>query len=222
MHTVWIIEKNDQSNESIASMLMGNYAVRVFRSMQSFRLINKIGHKAPPDAFVIDTDDIAIEPEEFSQFVCTGNVGVPVLLVSSRSFQNSWINDPNNCLFYWVPKPLNPFDFIRFIRSIKDSRSEPSSVICFKNIALDQSNLRVTNTDSGLIIDLTSKELKILNLFMKNPYACLSREQISREIWKEIKVTPRTIDSYVSRLRMKLRDADFSIESVYGGGYVVR
>lgn len=71
----------------------------------------------------------------------------------------------------------------------------------------------------GETMTLPLKEAQLLKLFFERPGSCLTREEISAAVWTGVKVTPRTIDSHVCRLRKRLREAAIEIQSIYGDGY---
>lgn len=83
------------------------------------------------------------------------------------------------------------------------------------------------NTDSKVVsvagrdIQLTAKELSILELLMSNPEKLFSRERILSNIWGA-NVDPLTnvVDVYIGRIRKKLgKDESPFIETVRGMGY---
>lgn len=223
MYTLWILEKHDQSKRSIASILMGDHAVRVFTSLKSLRLIVSLGVNRPPDVVIIDADDISTANFDLQALGFADEVRRPILCVAERPYQNSWITDEINHFLVWVPKPINPFEFNRFLATFGKQKPGPENAhIRFKNIELDCESLTLVNKDSDTKTFLTLKEAKILKLLLTNPHSCLSRDTIASLIWNDVRVTPRTIDSYISRIRAKLCEAEFSIHSIYGDGYILR
>lgn len=61
---------------------------------------------------------------------------------------------------------------------------------------------------NGEILDLTAAEYKLLCLFMQNPNAVLSKEQILDKLWDSEGnyVDNNTLTVYIRRLRMKIED----------------
>ena len=84
-------------------------------------------------------------------------------------------------------------------------------------VYLDTLEIRVLPAKDRKI--LTLKESLILRTLAKKPDQCISREELSRCAWGTTKVSPRTLDSHISRLRKRLEGAELSILSVYGQGY---
>jgi DNA-binding response OmpR family regulator len=72
-------------------------------------------------------------------------------------------------------------------------------------------------------VQLTPREFQLLDLFLKNKGAVLTREIIMDRIWgMEAEVTPKTIDATVKLLRKKLSllaGERQQIHSIRGAGY---
>lgn len=61
---------------------------------------------------------------------------------------------------------------------------------------------------SGILLDLTAAEYKLLCFFMKNPNRILSKEQILNQLWDNegSYVDSNTLTVYIRRLRIKIED----------------
>ena len=68
-------------------------------------------------------------------------------------------------------------------------------------------------------IPLTKKEFEILCLLMDKPNKVFSREVILSNIWNGTKVTDRTIDVNITRLRKKIEPYGKKIVTRLGYGY---
>jgi DNA-binding response OmpR family regulator len=71
-------------------------------------------------------------------------------------------------------------------------------------------------------IVLTSKEYAILEYFMRNPKAILTRQMIENHIWNlSLDTESNVINVYIGRLRNKLnvKEEDGLIETIKGAGY---
>ena len=73
---------------------------------------------------------------------------------------------------------------------------------------------------NGEPIDLTKKELEILELLARDPSKVFSREEILDRVWREdVFVMERTIDVHITRIRKKLRGSGIKIINRSGFGY---
>jgi len=121
-----------------------------------------------------------------------------------------------------------PFAFEELLARIeivasRQSASVPSvTEIVLGELKLDLINRQVTRNDT--IIDLQSKEFKLLEYLLKNKGKIVTRTMLLEKVW-EYNFDPQTnvIDVHISRLRNKI-DKGFSypiIETIRGAGYLV-
>lgn len=72
-------------------------------------------------------------------------------------------------------------------------------------------------------VKLTSKEFQLAYYFFNNPDRLIARDHLLETIWtKNSKITTRTVDTHISRLRKKLKldgDTGWKLASVYHKGY---
>lgn len=90
------------------------------------------------------------------------------------------------------------------------------------DLDLDLINRKVTR--EGQVIDLQSKEFKLLEYLMHNPGKIVTRTMLLEKVW-EYNFDPQTnvIDVHISRLRNKI-DKGFPypmIETIRGAGYMI-
>ncbi len=86
----------------------------------------------------------------------------------------------------------------------------------FKNVLIDQDQkiCYIDNKD----IDLSRVEYELLVFFIENKNKIFSRRELLNEVWKS-KVTLRTVDTTISRLRKKLGEFNRYIKTRQGFGY---
>lgn len=79
-----------------------------------------------------------------------------------------------------------------------------------------------TVTKSGEKLTLTPTEFKLLQVFVKNPGAALTRTLLLEKLWDSEGnfVDEHTLTINISRLRSKIGDGDYNyIKTIYGMGY---
>lgn len=69
------------------------------------------------------------------------------------------------------------------------------------------------------VVNLTPKEFKMMEMFMKRPKRVWSRDELTNSIWGHEYVSSKNIDVYVKRLREKLGRYGELIKTVRGIGY---
>jgi two-component system OmpR family response regulator len=121
-----------------------------------------------------------------------------------------------------------PFAFEELLARIEIVASRQAALpptvteIVLGDLKLDLINRRVTRNDT--IIDLQSKEFKLLEFLLKNKGHIVTRTMLLEKVW-EYNFDPQTnvIDVHISRLRNKI-DKGFSypiIKTIRGAGYLV-
>lgn len=117
-----------------------------------------------------------------------------------------------------------PFDFEELLARIKTRlKRNNSHLLEIDDLKLNTQSLEVYRDDKK--IDLTAKEIRLLEYLMTNKGVVLSRERILNHIWAySPDVETRVVDVYIGYLRNKV-DKGYSrplIESVRGFGYVIK
>lgn len=111
---------------------------------------------------------------------------------------------------------------VEIVASRQSSGSPTITEIILGELKLDLMNRRVTRNDT--VIDLQSKEFKLLEYLLKNKGKIVTRTMLLEKVW-EYNFDPQTnvIDVHISRLRNKI-DKGFSypmIETIRGAGYMI-
>jgi hypothetical protein len=70
-------------------------------------------------------------------------------------------------------------------------------------------------------IDLSKKECELLAIFVANPNQIIKRDELTKKVWEDKGViVGRSLDTYISKLRKKLKEDDsIKLTNVHGVGY---
>jgi len=70
-------------------------------------------------------------------------------------------------------------------------------------------------------ISLSKKECELLAIFTANPNQIIKREELTKKVWEDNGVfVGRSLDTYISKLRKKLKDDDsIKLTNIHGVGY---
>jgi DNA-binding response OmpR family regulator len=120
----------------------------------------------------------------------------------------------------YMTKPFRFEELLARVRArLRAPGTEESTVLAVGSLELDLRTRRVRL--DGREIDLTPREYRLLEVFMRHPDQVLSREQLLSHAWGYA-VEPGTnvINVYVGALRKKLGEG--TIEAVRGVGYRLR
>jgi DNA-binding response OmpR family regulator len=125
---------------------------------------------------------------------------------------------------------VKPFDFrellvrIRAVMSRKTGKSAAQQTI-LKYADLELNNQTKTVSRSGTPINLTPKELRLLEYMLQNRERVLSRAEIAEKVWEtHFDTGTNFIDVYINYLRKKI-DKDFEIKLIHtkpGLGFIFK
>ena len=150
-------------------------------------------------------------------------ITTPTLILSAKNKVEDKVKGLRAGADDYLTKPFAYEELLARVE-ILASRNVPTSNT---NITLGELDLDLINrtvTRSGQVIDLQSKEFKLLEYLMHNPGKIVTRTMLLEKVW-EYNFDPQTnvIDVHISRLRNKI-DKGFTypmIETIRGAGYMI-
>lgn len=176
------------------------------------------------DAAVVD----AMMPEMDGFEMCVQlretNEWLPVLMLTARDGVTDRIRGLDSGADDYLTKPFAFGELTARLRALIRRRAvERPPVLQVGDLTLDTAAMVVTR--AGTEVELTAKELNLLELMMRHAGQVLSRGRILDEVW-DFAAYPdsNVVDQYVGYLRRKI-DRPFGrrdIETVRGMGYRLR
>lgn len=147
---------------------------------------------------------------------------IPIIAISAKNDDFDIMTGLNLGCDDYITKPFNNQVLIARINSVMrrvDRKSEETPIVTFKDLVLDTERYEARLNNK--IINLSALEFKTLNFLIKNQERVFTRLQIIESSRDEYNfdLDERVVDSIISRLRKKLGDYGYYIESVYGVGY---
>lgn len=131
--------------------------------------------------------------------------------------------DPASGFEDFIVMPCTPSELYARIRQVEWRRSEFSMEERVKvgRLVVDRAAHEVLV--DGRTISLTAKEFALLAFLAQNRGRVFSRESLLARVWGgRYEGGPRTVDIHVRRLRMKLGEDAFPLETLRGAGYKLR
>ncbi|MBI5236372.1 MAG: response regulator [Deltaproteobacteria bacterium] len=122
----------------------------------------------------------------------------------------------------YITKPFSPRELLLRVRAVLKRADGPvendEGRKTFNDLSIDGARHRVTV--KGGEVALSSTEFKLLAELIRANGRVLSRDVLLDRAWgQDCFVTPRTVDTHVRRLRVKLKSAGGYIETIRGAGY---
>ncbi|MGO4910367.1 response regulator transcription factor [Pseudorhodobacter sp. W20_MBD10_FR17] len=150
----------------------------------------------------------------------------PVVMISGRHEPYDRVRGLECGADDYIVKPFHIREVVLRLQKTLESYQNPVDAptkIVFDHSELDLKRMVAQDRD-GTPLDLTSMELQLLELFVRNPGRVLSRDEISNALYgRDWSHLDRSIDGHVARLRRKIGQPDELsplIRSVRGVGYV--
>jgi DNA-binding response OmpR family regulator len=178
------------------------------------------------DRVLPDTDGLTLLPKirEYTD--------VPVIITSSKGDQIDKVAGLDMGADDYITKPLPMQELASRIKaqlrrynslqeSAKKSGGEKTERLGFGKWILDCSRVQVFD-DKGRSCNLSAREFRLVETFVRAPNRVLSREQLLDKTRPEdLEVTDRAIDVQILRIRRKIGDTSDTIQTVRGVGYVL-
>jgi DNA-binding response OmpR family regulator len=177
-----------------------------------------------PDLIVLDLMLPKLDGTEVLREIRASDPDTRVLILSSKDHEADKVLGLSQGADDYLSKPFGLAELLARIRaSLRRARREQASPAApgFGRVALDVAARRVTV--GGEPVELTAREFDLLLHFVTHPGRVFTREQLMHAVWGPDHFgTPRTVDNFVARLRVKLEerpDEPRHFETVRGVGY---
>jgi two-component system copper resistance phosphate regulon response regulator CusR len=152
--------------------------------------------------------------------------GAPILLLTALDAKDYVVQGLDAGADDYLTKP---FDFrellarIRVLTRRTDPASTEVSILHFSDLQMNLKSKQVTR--SGVSIELTMKEFKLLEYFIRKPNVVISRAELASEIWNiDFNTGTNIVEVYINYLRNKI-DKPFEkklIHNIHGAGYILK
>ncbi len=185
-------------------------------------------YKANPDIKVAILDVMlpGMDGFEVLKYLRGKNSKLGVIMLTARTHEQDKVMGLEYGADDYISKPFSPTELVARIRSLirrlsSNQLAEKQDVIVSGIFSLNLSDRKFYKSEEE--IELTPKELEILELFLKNARKSLSRDQILNEIWgKNYFGDLKVVDVNMRRIRKKIEDDPAEpkfLKTVWGYGY---
>jgi DNA-binding response OmpR family regulator len=150
----------------------------------------------------------------------------PIMLLTSKDSLEDRVQELDSGADDYLTKPFALSELQAHVRALgRRGGSAEESILRLEDLELDR--IRHTAVRAGRMLDLTAREFEILEYMMLQGDRVVSREMLTREVWKESsRYTPidNVIDVQIARLRRKVDDPypRKLLRTVRGVGFVLR
>ena len=223
MRSILSVEDSPDSQRLIARALGSEYRVVFAESLQE--ATEKLDLEVPDlvllDVSLPDGDGFQL----CSQLQTDHRTrDVPILLLTARSEVRDRIMAFSLGADDYVVKP---FDLLE-LRTRVEARLRKNAARADRGQIIRKGKLRIDVTlhrveyvteEGDQEISLTPHEFRVLCRLASHEHRVFTRGQLLADLWNDVVVTERTVDTHVSNLRRKLGRAGRYVKSVRGVGY---
>ncbi|MDO4467360.1 MAG: response regulator transcription factor [Bacillota bacterium] len=150
-------------------------------------------------------------------------IQTPILLLSAKSEIESRVYGLDIGADYYLTKPFATKELIACIRAITRRKEQIIEVnLSFGDVELRSDQSELVNQKNTQSIQMSHKELQLIEILLSNKERIVSKEFIFEKIWGyDSDADFNSIEVYISFLRKKLAaiDSDVKIKSKRGLGY---
>jgi two-component system response regulator MprA len=176
------------------------------------------------DLVVLDLMLPGMDGLEVCRRLRTTNSSLPILVLTARDSVSDRVQGLDAGADDYMVKPFALAELLARVRALlrRAGPGEPE-LLQFGDLRLDTGTRQVYRSDK--LIELTSKEFDLLELFLRHPRKVLTRETIYDRVWGyDFGGESNIIEVYIRYLRQKLEADGKSrlLFTVRGVGYVLR
>ena len=178
----------------------------------------------PYDVLVLDVNLPGIDGFEVCDRLRVDGVRTPILMLTARDGVDDRITGLDTGADDYVVKPFDFHELFARVRALaRRGPAERGPMLTVGDLSLEVATHTVTR--AGVEIALSTKEIQLLEVFMRRPGQVLSRYELLEGAWEmDYENRSNVLDVYVRYLREKI-DRPFgveTIETVRGAGYRLR
>ncbi|MBM5827368.1 MAG: response regulator transcription factor [Cyanobacteria bacterium M_surface_7_m2_040] len=206
--TLLLVEDDDTIRETIADALqLEGYAVTaVANGRDALNLLQKAPAEAPYGLVVLDLMLPGLGGLEVCRALRAARNSTPILVVSARDSETDRVLGLEVGADDYLVKPFGMRELVARCRALlrrSALQQQEPSVLEHANLKLYPEECRVTR--DGVLVNLSPKEYRLLELFMRHPRRVWSRDKLLEQIWGYDYIgDSKTVDVHIRWLREKL------------------
>ncbi len=157
----------------------------------------------------------------FLKSIREANAKLPVIILTAKTDEDAVVEGLQAGANDYVRKPFGQKELLARIQTtLREQPENKNSQIRYGELLLLPEQRKIMAGE--VEVDLHRREYDILSYFIQNAETVVSRQSLLNFLDKDGEIFDRTIDSHVSHVRARLRQAQvkgIQISSVYGIGY---
>ncbi len=159
--------------------------------------------KEPPDLLLLDLMLPKVNGYEICRVARSRELEMPIIMLTAKGQEDDIVRGLEMGADDYVTKPFSIRELLARVKAFLRRQGPESSCYDFGECRLDLTAHKLFK--HGAEVDLTAKEFRLLEFFVKRPGRALTRDSILEAVWgDEVIVTDRSVDRCVTTLRGKI------------------
>ena len=159
---------------------------------------------------------------EILKYLRQEKIKTPIIMLTAKSEIDDKLNGLEHGADDYVTKPFSMRELLARIKAVLKRTNDIEDTECFEygDIVLDIKNAKLKCRDNE--IQISGKELELLEQLLLNKNQILSRESLVEKIWGyESDAEYNSVEVYITFIRRKLKliDSKVNVKAVRGVGY---
>ena len=220
MMTKALLIDDDQKLGDLLKNYLKSYDIDLSAINDPRNAIDTINNLAP-DLLILDVMMPHINGFELCKMIREES-NTPIIILSARGESDDKVKGIDLGADDYLSKPFEARELVARIHSLLRRTQKDLVGSSDQIFEVDQQRLEVSL--NGNVLDLTTKEFELMDLFIKNPGVIFTRDEIIKEIKGiDAHLFSRSIDILISRLRHKIENDPKEpklIKTIWGKGYM--
>ena len=174
--------------------------------------------RSAPDVIVLDVAMPAIDGLSVCRRLRGKGLPTPILMLTARDAVADRVAGLEAGADDYLVKPFAVPELVARLHALTRRGRATDSVLAYADLTLDVAARSATR--SGRPIELTGREVALLELLLRESGRTVTRDRALDEIWDDA-AEPNVVDRYITRLRRKLGDPPL-IRTLRGTGFQLR
>ena len=181
------------------------------------------------DLLILDVMLPGINGFDIARTVRRGGIQAPILMLTARADTDDKVSGLDSGADDYLTKPFETKELLARVRALlrrnNMQKTDDTGNLVSGDLKLDRNRSMLINTENGMDVRLSEKELHILEIFLANEGTIIGKEQLAVKIWGfDNEAEYNNVEVYISFTRKKLQflASMMEIKAVRGLGYELR
>jgi DNA-binding response OmpR family regulator len=159
--------------------------------------------KDPPDLLLLDLMLPKVNGYEICQTARIRQLEMPIVMLTAKGQEDDLVRGLELGADDYVTKPFSIRELLARVKAFLRRQGPETSAAAFGDCRLDLAAHKLFKKQKE--VELTAKEFRLLEFFVKRPGRALTRDSILDGVWgDDVIVTDRSVDRCVTTLRSKI------------------